>query len=155
MCHPAVYLHRWDSFPPELLRRVASVLLRDWAYFSPDNASDCLRPIRATCTAWRSIIDADVKQLTVTVPSLRPAYLAENFPNATHLDLSRYHLNSQDIFSVLEQLKLRSATSFPELYQTTNQHTSCCQCSSCRPQGTPAALQSRSAFTVCSAHKYG
>lgn len=115
MCCPAVYLHRWDSFPPELLRRVVSVLLGDWAYFSPDNASDCLRPIRATCTAWRSIIDADIKQLTVTVPSLRPACLAENFPNATHLDLSRYHLNSQDIFSVLEQLKLRSAVSCFEI----------------------------------------
>lgn len=84
-----------------------SVLLSDWAYFPPDKPTDCLRPVRAVCTAWRNIIDADIQQLTVTVPSIRPACLAENFPNATHLDLSRYHHNSQDVFAVLEQLKLR------------------------------------------------
>lgn len=83
------------------------MLTSEWAYFSPTTASDCVRPIRATCTAWRCIIDADVKQLALTVPSIRPACLAENFPNTTHLDLSRYHLNSQDVFSVLQQLKLK------------------------------------------------
>lgn len=98
---------RWDSLPPELLRRVVSVLLNDWAYFPPEQASSCLRPVRGVCTAWQGIIDADIKQLALTVPSIRPACLAENFPNATHLDLSRYHHNSQDVLSVVEQMKLR------------------------------------------------
>lgn len=98
---------RWDSLPPELLRRVVTVLLTDWAYFPPEKASDCLQPVRGVCTAWRGIVDADIKQLALTVPSVRPACLAENFPNTTHLDLSRYHQHSQEVLDVLEQLKLK------------------------------------------------
>jgi hypothetical protein len=86
---------------------VVTVLLTDWAYFPPEKASDCLQPIRGVCTAWRGIVDADIKQLALTVPSVRPACLAENFPSATHLDLSRYHQHSQEVLDVLEQLKLK------------------------------------------------
>lgn len=83
------------------------MLVNDWAYFAPDQATDCLRPLRAVCKAWQGIIDADITQLSLTVSSVRPACLAENFPNAAHLDLSRYHHNSQDVLGVLEHMKLR------------------------------------------------
>jgi hypothetical protein len=86
------------------------VLLNDWAYFPPEKATDCLHPIRSVCSVWRAIIDADITQLALTVPSIRPACLAENFPNTTHLDLSRYHQHSQEVLSVLEHLKLKYAS---------------------------------------------
>eukprot|EP00879_Flechtneria_rotunda_P029923 GHRR01032390.1.p1 GENE.GHRR01032390.1~~GHRR01032390.1.p1 ORF type:complete len:208 (+),score=62.41 GHRR01032390.1:383-1006(+) len=79
----------WESLPPELLRKVVQHLLGDWYYEAPDKRNDSMLPIRGTCRSWRSVVDADIKQIAVTVPSVVPGYLAKNFPNVTSLELSR------------------------------------------------------------------
>lgn len=98
---------RWESLPPELLRRVVLQLTSDWHYTDTCRPVSSMLPVRATCRAWRAVVDSDVKQVAVTVPPLAPEYLAQNFPGITKLDLSRYEHSCQEIFPVLQQLQLR------------------------------------------------
>jgi hypothetical protein len=88
---------------------VVSLLVSQWAHFPPERPSDCVHTIRGTCKAWRATVDADIKQLTLTVPTASPGALAQHFPNVEHLDLSRYQRSSQEVFPVLQHLKLRWA----------------------------------------------
>eukprot|EP00879_Flechtneria_rotunda_P027793 GHRR01029792.1.p1 GENE.GHRR01029792.1~~GHRR01029792.1.p1 ORF type:complete len:226 (+),score=66.15 GHRR01029792.1:383-1060(+) len=98
----------WESLPPELLRKVVQHLLGDWYYEAPDKRNDSMLPIRGTCRSWRSVVDADIKQIAVTVPSVVPGYLAKNFPNVTSLELSRYQRSCQEVFPVLQHMNIRS-----------------------------------------------
>eukprot|EP00882_Tetradesmus_deserticola_P015616 GHRQ01016641.1.p2 GENE.GHRQ01016641.1~~GHRQ01016641.1.p2 ORF type:complete len:117 (+),score=27.23 GHRQ01016641.1:208-558(+) len=101
----------WASLPPELLRRVAHQLLTDWQYAEPEKPINSLLPVRSTCRAWRAVVDADINQVALTVPSVTPAYLVTHFPHATSLDLSRYQRSCSEVFPVMQQLNLRCASS--------------------------------------------
>jgi hypothetical protein len=100
-------LCRWDSLPPELLRRVAQHLLKDWLYLLPAKACGSLLPVRATCKAWRAVLDADTTHVGLTVPLQSPEHLADHFPNADSLDLSRYQRSCQEVFPVFQRLTIR------------------------------------------------
>eukprot|EP00878_Enallax_costatus_P012290 GHUV01012838.1.p1 GENE.GHUV01012838.1~~GHUV01012838.1.p1 ORF type:complete len:372 (+),score=91.45 GHUV01012838.1:213-1328(+) len=98
----------WENLPPELLRRVVQQLCEDWYHFEPCRPVHSLLPVRATCRSWRAVVDADIKHVAMTVSPLSPDYLPRHFPAVTSLDLSRYQRSCQEVFPVMQNMRLRS-----------------------------------------------